>query len=497
MAPFPETEIMTIKRIEVALRKMDLKLLKDGAYKLHEKFHSGFKFEYIDILKEIKQEVEHNEEITQDIKGILIPTIDDILQSDSHKPSVSSLTKLSYNTAETETNSETQSETKPEIKPARFDAFSAFGSTPASQTNKVEPFKEFQNSQETNETANAISKEELEEKFEKIASEIREEIKENLEKQNEAKNDAKIEINPELEAEIKNKFENKEQNAPKFEFKREVEIQKPSINENNRFQEQSQPKIQITQETKTKLKSVSIYFHLNNSIEKIKNIKSYRELINNNKAQLNELLSLLSEINTQSNVSVSELKTILEQLASKENKINLITNSSSSDFTHLLNCLGVNFSLFNSDKKLNVVPFLGLTNLFACTNCDEEYFDKENFSKTLIAQCPKCKSPMFPNLFALCDNSSEINISYYNCALTSLANSDVWLIIHPGVNNKTELDMLKTALELSKEEKEIFIVDKDINIRENCKKMFQQIKKDTKINIQISAIEDFFNTMRY
>ena len=57
MAPFPETEIMTIKRIEVAIRKMDLKLLKDGAYKLHEKFHSGFRFEYLDVLRDIKDEV--------------------------------------------------------------------------------------------------------------------------------------------------------------------------------------------------------------------------------------------------------------------------------------------------------------------------------------------------------------------------------------------------------------------------------------------------------
>ena len=48
MAPFPETEIMTIKRLEVALRRADYKLLKEGAYKLHEKFHGGHRFEYID-----------------------------------------------------------------------------------------------------------------------------------------------------------------------------------------------------------------------------------------------------------------------------------------------------------------------------------------------------------------------------------------------------------------------------------------------------------------
>ena len=47
MAPFPETEIMTLKRLEVALKKGDFKLLRDGTYKLHEKYHSGYEFEYI------------------------------------------------------------------------------------------------------------------------------------------------------------------------------------------------------------------------------------------------------------------------------------------------------------------------------------------------------------------------------------------------------------------------------------------------------------------
>ena len=47
MAPFPESESMTIKRLEVALKKKDMHLLKDGAYKLHEKFHTGHRFEFI------------------------------------------------------------------------------------------------------------------------------------------------------------------------------------------------------------------------------------------------------------------------------------------------------------------------------------------------------------------------------------------------------------------------------------------------------------------
>ena len=69
--PFPETEIMTIKRLEVALRKMDLKLLKDGAYKLHEKYHSGYKFEYLDLLKDILSQTSNNTSIPEDIRDIL------------------------------------------------------------------------------------------------------------------------------------------------------------------------------------------------------------------------------------------------------------------------------------------------------------------------------------------------------------------------------------------------------------------------------------------
>ena len=79
MAPFPEAEIMTIKRLEVALRKADFKLLKEGAYKLHEKFHEGFQFEHLDLLKEIYVEITDNPSIPQDTVAILAQTINDII----------------------------------------------------------------------------------------------------------------------------------------------------------------------------------------------------------------------------------------------------------------------------------------------------------------------------------------------------------------------------------------------------------------------------------
>ena len=70
MAPFPESESMTIKRLEVAIRKKDMHLLKDGAYKLHEKFHTGHKFEFISQLEQIYEYVK-NHDIPEEIKDMV------------------------------------------------------------------------------------------------------------------------------------------------------------------------------------------------------------------------------------------------------------------------------------------------------------------------------------------------------------------------------------------------------------------------------------------
>ncbi len=44
MAPFPEPEDMTVKRLFVALKRNDMGLLQMGARKLHEKFYTGYIF---------------------------------------------------------------------------------------------------------------------------------------------------------------------------------------------------------------------------------------------------------------------------------------------------------------------------------------------------------------------------------------------------------------------------------------------------------------------
>ena len=80
MAPFPEAEDMTVKRLYVALKRDDMQLLQMGAHKLHEKYHTGYKFQLLDDLRQILSYVEE-QQIPNDIKELLTKTITDILEN--------------------------------------------------------------------------------------------------------------------------------------------------------------------------------------------------------------------------------------------------------------------------------------------------------------------------------------------------------------------------------------------------------------------------------
>ena len=463
MTPFPETEIMTIKRLEVALRKMDLKLLKDGAYKLHEKYHGGFKFQYLDLLKEIFLDVSNNEAIPVDIKDILAPTIEDILSQNGinmdkstspyeslNQDRVSSLTSLSY---------------KPQInqseeKLSAFDAFSSnkpnnnpppqkfFTQSPFS----AEPFKEF-NIPSTNpplkeDTANTLK-----------------ETNETIQEEKEVKNIATIEQTVE---------------------------NTPALNE------EQQSSIQKDNGGLYKTKTVSIFYFQDSSADKTKNILKLRELLKqslNDSISLFQTAKLISEINLQADTNVSELKGVLEHLKNRIGKVNLITNSQSSNFFDLFLKSNLSYSMFDfqTQKNVNLIPLFGLSNLFECSQCTQKHLDTNSLLKPIVLQCPKCKSPMFADFYASDSIKGEINTAYYNSALTVLSKSTVWLLIHPLLDQKITFNLLTTALEVSNSVDEIYVIDKDINVRENCKNIFSQIKPDAKVNIQVSALEDFFN----
>ena len=473
MAPFPETEIMTIKRLEVALRKMDLKLLKDGAYKLHEKYHSGFKFEYIDLLKEIFIDVTNNPSIPNDIKDILTPTIDDILSSQGVKTDtstspyealkqnrVSSLTSLSYSTGNEQQEAPHQ--------PPKQNAFEAFSPKTTAQPRilkqspfSAQPFKEF-----VNPMVVEYPKEEN-----NAATSIVEDVQNN-------ESVEKIEENANIET--------------------KAQASQPTEQEYLQNNVKNENQVEIQQQSMTKQKSIAIFYNQDSSKDKNKNIQKYRELIKNySNASMGEILSLLSEINVQADTNVVELKGILEQLNNTNNYVSLITNSQSANFVQLMETNKISYSIFNprNDKKINLMPIFGLSDLFECSQCHQEFLETEKETKAFVLQCPKCKSPMFPSYYAQNDRDIEINLDYYNMANIAFANSQVWLVIHPSIDDKITINLLRSALKVSNQVEEIYIIDKDINVRETYKTLFNEINQNIKINTQVSVIEDFLKAV--
>lgn len=471
MAPFPETEIMTIKRLEVALRKMDFKLLKDGAYKLHEKYHNGFDFKYIDMLKEILEDVQKNALIPDDIRDMLVPTIQDILETKQNytRSDDATLGALSYGggTMENEINGE-----------SRVSSLTSLSYGVNNEEKTQEPV--LNQSSYVQSPFEAQSQLPLENTFSAEAPDMN------------SNNPGGFET-----------FENvtTPQDTMNSSYEQQSlmeEAPQVSYEQNNEtFNSYAETQPQVQTQAPTAAKTVSIYFGQDSSDEKIKNIRKYRELtssIKDNEIDVDELFNLQKEINTQVSASATELNTLFEQLKTKENKVNLITNSQSADFINMLSMTGSNWGLFNEREKVNYMPIMGLSNLFKCSECENEYLNT-NELKPFALQCPSCGALMFPSYYCAKDNNCEINIEYYNKAIVALSNSNTWLLVHISINEKMDMGMIRSALSMNSKVDEIYILDKDINVRETYKQMISSINKNIKINTQLNAVEDFMKSL--
>jgi len=330
MTPFPEVELVTIERLEVALRNGNEKLLKEGSYKLHEKYHSGYKFEHLDKLRNILTAVKNNTSVPNDIKEILCPTIEDILaeSEENYAPQsrVSSLTQLSYNAGESNTSNVAVQETEHQDKISAFDVFSLSREEMTSKENRSYSQSPFQS--ESNAPFQEFKMPETSTKIQQ------------------SENELKI-----------NSFENHE-------------LQQPQQTQQTIFQENSS---EITSgnlenneqySTPKELKEVSIFYCQDVSNEKIKNVLRYRELVSKFEYEhnsLNEILHLISEINVQSNTNIMELKNILDQLQISKNNVNLITNSSSANLIGLMEQMEYSYSLYErkEDKQIALMPVFG------------------------------------------------------------------------------------------------------------------------------------------
>ena len=499
MAPFPEEENMTIKRLEVALRKSDFKLLKEGAYKLHEKYHQHHRFQYLDSLENILNEVQQNYAIPSDIKDILIPTIQDILSNSKEESQnrVSSLTSLSYGVNSTAATSEQQENAEIQNFTVKEDTIQ--------KEEYIKPFQEFTPIKPIETVFNNVEQktdtsEETEDKEAKLI----------VESYNQTPNedfDTGAPLMPQQNIFEKIEPIGLDENSVSKEQEEDIKEEQVEFLQNNKeIPEQTSSAevkpLYFTEETDDiefndikEQKTITLFFDQPFSGEKNKNITKYQDLIKNrNDFSLRELISLINEIKLQADTNVSELQTIIEQLKSTNHKINIITNSQSANFIDLFNQSDVAYSIFesNSDKRINLLPIFGLTNLYKCIECNNEYLETNEKINSFILQCPKCKSAMFPDLYS---PKGKINLDYYNSAIVEFANSNIWLLLHPSITEKFSIDMIKSTAKVSSKLKEVYILDKDINSRETYKKIFEDINPEIKVVSDISAIEDFLNNI--
>ncbi|MBR1617206.1 hypothetical protein IJ670_03555 [bacterium] len=538
MAPFPEEENMTIKRLQVALKRGNFELLKDGAYKLHEKFHAGHYFEDIESLKEILEKVSSNYTISPDIKDILIPTIEDILNSQGVELSkvepqepelnrVSSLTSLSYDIP----NDEKVSVETNVISPTyNEEVFEENKTAENSFINQEEEKKDEQEKQENYEEASLNDKpyKPTFDEFAPIETIIPPHINEgnpstsipSFENQNLTSLQEGLELAktpPEFEEEIKSKEEQpnpSQENtmdkgvnlfnpnekppqpavAPQAPFQN---VQEHFQENNTHFQPQQYSAFHTVSQPSFATKSITIFYGQMFSTEKIHNIQRVKNLLKGVVSSDNfveEISGLMNEIYFQANTNTSELQILLQQLSNKNHKVDVITNSQSADLVNLLENDGIKYSIYerDDDKKFNIIPMFGLTNCFRCTQCQETFVSKNNTIMPYLLQCPKCKGTMYFDLYT---PDEEINTEYYNKSLISFANADVWVLLHPLINDKFMFDMLKCAIAISSKVKNVYILDRDINTRETFKRMFGELKPEVNVNTNPDARDNFINSL--
>jgi hypothetical protein len=82
MAPFPETETMTLKRIEVSIKKRDWALLNDGLLKIQEKLTTNHKWEFFRQWRELLSMAEE-QNLPPELFASFSSAIRNILSSDN------------------------------------------------------------------------------------------------------------------------------------------------------------------------------------------------------------------------------------------------------------------------------------------------------------------------------------------------------------------------------------------------------------------------------
>ena len=551
MAPFPEAEDMTIKRLYVALKRSDMQLLQMGAHKLHEKFHTGHKFELIDDLKQILSYVEE-QNIPNDIKELLTRTISDILNGnppyENIKEKEENIQEDGFTPFEEENpvdsyNSEfqTQSNYNPSYyekieedekqEPEQLTLENNFNQDEAIKENKEDnmgpvlftPQKEekeetapidiiYPNAPDNSLFKNIQHNEPVEEtKTETPVYSYEAPVEEKIDNQIEEKFEESSYNNSEEQQESEYQGQNQDIYRPQ-----EGVYQEPEQNETEQTQEKEQnnetetvyeePKNEIILEEKVStLENVAVFYDDKATVIDYMQNKLYRSSLD--LIALNKEAYPLDEASINKNlvdVPTDEIGEILKMLNTIKGQVYFITTSKSENIikSFIENYINFEIPMVNENqtglKTTKLIPLYGLSNLFVCPKCGyKEYFGGIH-NKVLFLQCKKCASVMYPDIYEADNYSTNANPYYWVKAVNSMAHADTWILINPPMENNRGLtfELLKSSFEISKP-KTVYILSKETTKKEYYKQIFKEIYPDCDIKAdfitQDELCESFIN----
>jgi len=535
--PFSESESMTIKRLEVALRKMDLQLLKDGAYKLHEKFHSGHRFEYINELRQIYEFVQARENIPPEISNILKSTIEEIIKKDEEDRSWENagVQEVEYDNLN-----------KLDDIISRLD--DPIPQTPQNKIDSQKPVSPIQTTPQRNpvppppvpgEQLTQKPAEQVQPVQQSLLHQEQSSLSDKIQVSNEANNEINIDTAqidnlpdihhaahpaPQNEPPV-NEYASYEQTESNVRDEQSAETQDAFVGHSaeeflgDDFTQEVFQDSEYTEEcqeerseggTDSSPSEIALFYDDAQADIDFSIIKDYRNQLNMlfSKNQSCDEFKLLREISNISNIidtPIDDVDRIISTLTTTKNKTSFLTTSQSQNFTKMFVRGNLDFEIpfvkkaRNPEKAYTIIPMLGFSNIFVCSNCNARNLKTDFNTKTLSVQCPDCDGACFPDLYAVNSYNPDCNPIFWHRSFATFVKAKTWVLVNPPLDENKEVifDFLKTAYDASAP-KRVYLLSRENDKREFYKQTFSTINPNCDLRCDYSTqeklCEDFINT---
>ncbi len=524
MAPFPESEDMTVKRLMVALRKNDHQLLKMGTYKLHEKFHTGHEFELTDDLRQILKIVEEKQ-YPPEISDILCSTIKDILSKNALQkisreneilPAGSGQNNLPQNLQKNEfqgvltgnastadaglqntavQNAGAKDDIKELAQIINQNSISPSGNTILQNEGQIEIKPVQIQLNETNRTEEILPDHSHTNNFYRPQGSA---IQQQVQPQ---------QLQPQMQP-VQNPVQNPAQNIYQAQPVQQT-VQQPAQQTYTTAQPVRQSEPQKPVEQDNSVKNIAVFYDdFKNEIDFSK-VKDYKNNLNllfskNENGQDYNILKQISSLTNALDTNTSDVDKIVSMLTTSKGKVSFISASQSQNISKIFVEKNIDFDIpfvkKAQDKStgFDLIPMVGATNIFVCSNCNARTLKTDFNTRTLSVQCPHCDSAAFPDIYAVNSYNPDCNPVFWHRAFAALIKSQIWILVNPPLDENKEIifDFIKTAYEASKPSR-IYILSKENDKKEFYKQMFASVNENcvVKSNFQDQdkLCEEFIN----